>query len=168
MKGYVYFLHSDHGTKIGMTNSIEVRLYTLNVLLPFPVEMIHKVLVSDSCKAEKILQGHFHEKRINGEWYKLDEADITFIKTLECESQILQLKNNKPPLAKKTWRKNTDISIEKSADELYVHLYKAQVMARDLFLLSRSDPSVSPAFEDYSRKVYEVFSSFPDVHKKEG
>jgi hypothetical protein len=38
-------------------------------------------LFSDYTQAERSLHLHFHEKRLEGEWFALNDEDIAFIKT---------------------------------------------------------------------------------------
>lgn len=82
-KGYVYLISSPDGHfKIGRTKDVPNRSNTLGVQLPFPIEVIHSIPVTDMVWAERHLHERFQEKRANGEWFKLEEADVEWIKCL--------------------------------------------------------------------------------------
>lgn len=86
-KGFVYVLQSPTGAyKIGRTKSPEDRLKTFSVKLPFEVEYTCLIKAEDMYSAEKRLHEKFSEKRINGEWFKLNENDIDYIKSLQGAS----------------------------------------------------------------------------------
>lgn len=80
IKTYVYVM-IDHNTKyfkIGRSNSPLKRERTLQSEKP-TIELIHKF----ECEygIEKELHNKFNDKKIRGEWFKLDDNDIKYIKT---------------------------------------------------------------------------------------
>lgn len=77
--GYVYVLESGGRYKIGQTKDFEVRFKTLGKASPYPVNVISTTKVRDMTQAERHLHDIFFGKRINGEWFNLDEADLTSI-----------------------------------------------------------------------------------------
>lgn len=81
-EGYVYVLtalHDDTVYKIGRTNNPSDRLRTFNVKLPFDVEYLHVIKTSDMHALEGQLHRKFGSKRVNGEWFKLDNDDLDYI-----------------------------------------------------------------------------------------
>ncbi|MBO1273521.1 GIY-YIG nuclease family protein [Shewanella sp. 4t3-1-2LB] len=79
--GFVYLIHSQYGYKIGKTVNIKSRTQLFAVKLPFPIELIHYAWFEDYSFAERTLHLKFASKRLEGEWFNLDDNDIAFIKT---------------------------------------------------------------------------------------
>jgi hypothetical protein len=81
--GFVYLLQSPTGAyKIGRAIDPEDRLRTFSVKLPFEVEYACLIRTSDMVALERELHQQFEEKRVNGEWFNLDENDVAYIKSL--------------------------------------------------------------------------------------
>jgi len=81
--GYVYLIQGENGFyKIGRTVAPENRMKTFNVKLPFNVEYICLVKHDDHVSLETELHERFAAKRINGEWFALNDEDVTYIKAL--------------------------------------------------------------------------------------
>ena len=81
--GYIYLLGSPDGyCKIGRTKQLSSRLASIGLQLPFKVELIHSIRVSDPVKAERHLHKKFSHCRMNGEWFSLSASDINWIKSL--------------------------------------------------------------------------------------
>mgnify|MGYP000098690222 CR=1 FL=1 len=86
--GYIYLLHADTQNcfKIGRTNNLQRRL--ANILLPFPITLVHSIQVADMVWAERHLHQRFADKRLNGEWFNLDSDDVAYICSLtELEAE---------------------------------------------------------------------------------
>lgn len=82
-KGFVYLLGSPDGyCKIGRTKQLSSRLLAIGLQLPFKVELIHSIKVSDPVWAERHLHQKFSACRMNGEWFLLSDGDIQWIKSL--------------------------------------------------------------------------------------
>lgn len=82
--GYVYLLQSSIGYyKIGYTSNPTTRAATFAVKLPFDVEFMHFIKTNHMRRAEKQLHDKYAERRVNGEWFTLTEADIAEIKAIE-------------------------------------------------------------------------------------
>lgn len=82
--GYVYLLRSASGYwKIGKTVNPADRIKTFSVKLPFEVEYEHLISCEDYSRAETELHARFAPKRVNGEWFCLDEADVAWIKAIK-------------------------------------------------------------------------------------
>jgi hypothetical protein len=80
--GYVYLLGSPEGyCKIGRTINLNSRLHSIGLQLPFKVELLHTIKVSDPVKAERFLHLKFKDCRANGEWFLLSVEQINWIKS---------------------------------------------------------------------------------------
>jgi hypothetical protein len=93
MSGYVYFIKSDFGYKIGMTSDIKKRLQTFSVKLPFAFSLHSYAQSNRYSELEKSLHLAISDKRINGEWFLINEDDwriIDFIIEKNGAKRILQ------------------------------------------------------------------------------
>lgn len=78
--GVVYVLKSAYGYKVGRTRDVPSRMRTFGVHLPF-IYTIPLCAWFDHChEAESRYHARFADKRINGEWFDLTEADIEQIR----------------------------------------------------------------------------------------
>lgn len=85
--GHVYLLQSPTGAyKIGRAKNPEHRLKTFGVQLPFEVEYIAVIPTPDMYALELELHALYAAKRINGEWFALDAADVETIKALAVQA----------------------------------------------------------------------------------
>ena len=75
VEGNVYIVRMDKYYKIGKTLDMTCRMgeYTL---LPIEPEIVFCKRVDDYTKSEKTLHEQYANKRVRGEWFKLDEEDI--------------------------------------------------------------------------------------------
>jgi hypothetical protein len=80
--GFVYLIWSQYGYKIGKAVSVKNRTKLFEVKLPFPIRVEHYAKFSDYTQAERALHLHFQEKRMEGEWFALEDSDVAFIKSL--------------------------------------------------------------------------------------
>ena len=79
--GYVYLIQSPTTAyKIGRTQDPDDRIKTFSVKLPFEVNYIRLIYTDDMYALEKALHDYFADKRINGEWFELEDADVTYLK----------------------------------------------------------------------------------------
>jgi hypothetical protein len=78
--GSVYLIKSGHHHKIGHSNSVGRREYELAIQLPERVRLVHRILTDDPAGIEAYWHKRFEQKRANGEWFKLDAADIQAFK----------------------------------------------------------------------------------------
>jgi hypothetical protein len=74
--GYVYFVKSEYGYKIGFTTNLSTRLNSFGVKLPFKVELHSYIQTNRYKEVEKFLHDILSEKRLNGEWFNLIESDF--------------------------------------------------------------------------------------------
>ncbi len=80
--GYVYFIRSQYGYKIGKTKRMKDRAQLFSVKLPFPIEIVHFSWFDDYSAAERHFHHLFKDKRLDGEWFNLTEADLNSIKRM--------------------------------------------------------------------------------------
>jgi hypothetical protein len=81
--GFVYLLQSPTGYyKIGLTGDPDNRAKTFGIQLPFEVEFLALIPTEDMRVLEQELHRRFAEKRVNGEWFSLDDGDVEYIKGL--------------------------------------------------------------------------------------
>lgn len=82
--GYVYLMRSGNGYhKIGISKKVENRLGGLKRQFPVLIEVIHCFACHDYRKVEKDLHQKFSTKRIEYEWFELDENDVQWIASLQ-------------------------------------------------------------------------------------
>ncbi len=74
--GYVYFIESEFGWKIGKTRNIKRRKKIFEVKLPFKFSLRYYVKTTKITIIERELHEHFKEKRINGEWFLITAEEI--------------------------------------------------------------------------------------------
>lgn len=79
--GFVYLIQSDTGYyKIGKTRNPNNRMRTFNVKLPFEVSYACLIKTDHMSALENELHRLYASKRVNGEWFRLDEDDVAYIK----------------------------------------------------------------------------------------
>lgn len=87
--GYVYIVKADTGhCKIGRSNNVPQRMKLFSVKLPFEFELIHHFPCEDMHHAEDDLHAAFRDKRCNGEWFNLTDADIATLKRVSSWSSM--------------------------------------------------------------------------------
>jgi len=79
--GWIYVLQADQYYKIGQTVDLDRRLTQIVPQLPFPAELAHTFHTSDMNATETALHEKFADKRTHGEWFRLDEDDIAWLKS---------------------------------------------------------------------------------------
>ena len=79
---YVYFIKSEYGYKIGKTKDINQRLNTFGVKLPFKIELYSYIETKRMDECEIFYHEMLFDRRLNGEWFNLNESDFTTIKML--------------------------------------------------------------------------------------
>ncbi|WP_052520314.1 GIY-YIG nuclease family protein [Aneurinibacillus migulanus] len=81
--------------KIGSTKKLDQRIMQFGVKLPFDIKIIHILYSENGGDTEKLLHMHFKKKRLNGEWFSLNQEDISNIKNLKLPKHILQSINGR-------------------------------------------------------------------------
>lgn len=89
--GYVYLIWSQYGYKIGKAVNVKSRTKLFEVRLPFPIRVEHYAFFNDYTQAERTLHNHFQDKRLEGEWFRLTEADVALIKSLGVPQETTRL-----------------------------------------------------------------------------
>jgi len=74
--GVVYLLRMGQQFKIGLTRNLQQRLQALRQKCHADLELIHSIPTLDPRRLEAFYHSHFASKRINGEWFRLDEEDV--------------------------------------------------------------------------------------------
>ena len=74
--GYVYFLKSQYGYKIGCTYRLNERMNVFAVKLPFKVDPHSYVEAKNYNQLESKLHNLLSHKRINGEWFSIEDSDF--------------------------------------------------------------------------------------------
>ena len=87
--GYIYIIKSEYGYKIGLSKHIKDRLKLFGVKLPFPIEVVGYHKVGNMHKMELHIHKLYKSKRLNGEWFTLDEKDLVDISTILVKNEIL-------------------------------------------------------------------------------
>lgn len=83
--GYLYVLRAvlpDNYYKIGLSKTPVTRIKSLGVNLPFPIEPLHVFPTNDMYGCERYLHNRFTEKRVNGEWFQLEQGDLDYLLAL--------------------------------------------------------------------------------------
>lgn len=83
--GFVYLLKAVYEPglyKIGHSKNLNDRLDLFKVKLPFIVEFEHTIPTEDRYALETELHHRFAEKRLDGEFFRLSQSDVQYIKSL--------------------------------------------------------------------------------------
>ena len=66
--------------KIGFTNLVDRRISELGAKAPAELELVHEIKTDDPRGVEKYWHQRFEAKRMRGEWFKLNAADVKAFK----------------------------------------------------------------------------------------
>lgn len=80
-RGIVYLLKGGGHYKIGKTKDFAKRLDQIELQLPWPVEVIHKIETDDPDGIETYWHKRFSGKRKNGEWFELSDEDVAVFRS---------------------------------------------------------------------------------------
>lgn len=78
--GAVYLFKHGKYYKIGKTNDTVRRGNELKIQLPENLDLIHEIKTDDPSGIEAYWHRRFEAKRMNGEWFDLNSADIKAFK----------------------------------------------------------------------------------------
>lgn len=82
--GYVYILRGIDGWfKIGKAKDVSDRTAKVGILVPFATTLILTISTNNRHGLERELHNQFAHVRGNGEWFKLTENDLAWLKSLD-------------------------------------------------------------------------------------
>jgi len=79
--GHIYVLKSQYGYKIGKSRRLHDRTRLFAVKLPFDFDVLITGWSPNYSATERDLHRQFAEKRLEGEWFSLDERDLAAIRS---------------------------------------------------------------------------------------
>ena len=68
--------------KIGFTFDFSRRFRGLRVIAGVTLTLVHTIDASDPQTIEKAIHQYFKAKRLSGEWFALDDADVRLLKQM--------------------------------------------------------------------------------------
>jgi predicted GIY-YIG superfamily endonuclease len=78
---YIYLIENEISDskvyKIGYTNNLKKRLTELNTGNPGKLSLLKYFETKIPTKLEKVLHNRYKSKKIKGEWFELDDTDIS-------------------------------------------------------------------------------------------
>lgn len=78
--GYIYLIKAGQYYKIGKSKVLRSRLKSHQTSNPNKIKLVVEKLVTNYHKKEKQLLKKFNNKKVNGEWFRLNKEDILWIK----------------------------------------------------------------------------------------
>lgn len=100
--GYVYVIECAGRYKIGYSTTPRKRLAKLRKASPVPMRMVHKLRTPIFREIEQQLHARFYQKRLNGEWFCLDEDDLDYIRGLDSIGISAEIRARNDAMPKKT------------------------------------------------------------------
>lgn len=81
--GYIYLLSSSVGYfKIGRALDIKTRMKSHERDYPVKLKLVHSIAVKYMIQCESFLLRLYRDKKMQGEWFELDDEDVDWIKSL--------------------------------------------------------------------------------------
>lgn len=82
--GFVYLILAENGLyKIGKARSLKSRLKPFSVHFPMKWDLVYSFYSKNYNTAEASLHERFKDKRDIGEWFKLSDSDVEYIKSIQ-------------------------------------------------------------------------------------
>ena len=162
-RGLIYLITDKEYTKIGATSyNVEKRLSELQTGNPKKLEVIGSYRVKNKLTTEKFLHKKFKEKNILGEWFKLDQKEITDILI-----EKFNIENHNKPTELLDWEEeNIDCSLN-YAYELKVK-YSNKLIQRNKNKYFNEKEKFLNSFRFKSRaEVKEILEFIENYNKKE-
>lgn len=78
--GFVYFIRCNEWVKIGKAKNVKSRLKSLQTSSPYKLKVAYIVAAKDYTRMEAFFHNEYKAKRGMGEWFKLSDADMEYIK----------------------------------------------------------------------------------------
>ena len=86
--GYVYLMRVHEYCKIGHAQNVGSRLSDIQMATPYSVELLHIIGTDHAPRLEVMLQDRFAAQWVRGEWFKLSDEDIAFIRSIESPMRL--------------------------------------------------------------------------------